>query len=385
MNPFTIEKKQLTLGFMPLNDSAPLIMAKELGIFSKWGLDVTLEKQASWSALRDKLHCGELDAAQMLAPMPISSTLGLTASQQNIITPLVLSQNGNAITLSENLYQQLMRHSSQPLTLPMSAEKLQPLVKQALNRGSKLRFATVYPYSCHYYQLRSWLVEGGIYLDDIDIVFIPPTSMRKSIEQGDIDGFCVGSPWNTEIVRNKLGMTCATSLDIWKNAPEKVLGLRADWQLANPETTMALVAALIETCNWLASIPNRYEAAVIMTQAKYLDTALDVIAPSLIGSCLTYHNMTPRALTNYNLFSSLQQENIHSLNLEFGNWLLKTMIDAGHISWQQANELFIGSVFRFDIYQAVTEIMAAQQLHQKDTGTDSNKNINNLHAVKKTA
>ena len=190
---FTIEKTDLTIGFMPLTDCAPVVVAKEMGFFEKWGLNVELTKQNSWSDLRDKLHANELDAAQMLAPMPLASTLGLGGIKANVIAPFILSRNGNAITVSKQLYDNLLeQHQLSLLSLPLSSSMLNKTIEQRRNNNDKIRFATVFPYSCHYYQLLTWFKRCDISLDDVEILIIPPADMVPALNAGDIDGFCVG-------------------------------------------------------------------------------------------------------------------------------------------------------------------------------------------------
>lgn len=358
---FNIEKSKLNIGFMPLTDCAPMVMAKEMGFFERWGLNVTLAKQNSWSALRDKLHTGSLDAAQMLAPMPLASTLGVGGPKANVITPFVLSRNGNAITLSNQLYKTILdQHNLTLLSLPLSSGMLKKTIEQRKADNKKVCFATVFPYSCHYYQLLTWLERCGISLDDVDILIIPPANMVSALNAGDIDGFCVGGPWNAKAVREGVGLTCATSSDIWPNSPEKVLGILAEWQIKYPETTMALIAALQEACIWLENIPNRFEAARILATSKYLDTNIDVIAPSLLGSCLVYHNKPPRIVPSYNQFTAIGKASSNSPEIAYGESLLGHMVEAGHVEQQRADSLFVGSVFRNDIYQAVNDIIQPQ-------------------------
>lgn len=357
MSPFNVEKADITLGFMPLTDCAPVVVAKEMGFFEKWGLNVTLKKQNSWSALRDKLHHGVLDAAQMLAPMPLASTLGIGGVKTHVITPIVLSRNGNAITLSNQLYQSVLnQHQLNLLSLPLSSGMLHKEIKERKGQGKKLKFATVFPYSCHYYQLVSWFERSDISIHDIDIVILPPSNMVAALNAGDIDGFCVGGPWNAKAVREGDGLTCVTSSDVWPDSPEKVLGLLAEWQVKHPETTMALVAALQEACAWLGNVPNRFEAARLLAQVNYLDTHIDVIAPSLLGSCLVHKGKEPRIVPSYNQFSSLDKSATNNPVIAYGESLLKHMLKCGHITQEQANSLFVGSVFRDDIYQAVIDI-----------------------------
>lgn len=355
---FNVEKPELDIGFMPLTDCAPVVIALEMGFFKKWGLTVNLIKQNSWAALRDKLHVGAIDAAQLLAPMPLASTLGIGAAKANVITPFVLSRNGNAITLSNKLYQDILeQHQLSLLSLPLSSSMLKKTIEERRSANKKMRFATVSPHSCHYYQLLTWLKRSDISMDDIEILIIPPSHMVSALNAGDIDGFCVGGPWNAKAVREGDGLTCATSSDIWPDSPEKVLGVLADWQLKYPETTMALVAALQEACLWLENIPNRFEAARLLSTSKYLDTNIDVIAPSLLGSCLVHKDKPPRVVPSYNQFTAIGKSSSNSPDIAYGEYLLEHMVAADHITQAQADELFVGSVFRNDIYQAVNDII----------------------------
>ena len=359
------EKSTLTLGFIPLTDSAPLIVAKEMGFFSQWGLDVNLQKQNSWATLRDKLHAGLLDAAQMLAPMPLASTLGLGCVPPPVITPLVLSLNGNAITLSEKLHQEIISENKiSHLTLPLAAYLLQKVIAKRKQQGRpKLQFATVFPYSCHFYQLRDWLASAEISDKEVDIITIPPVNMVAHLQSGEIDGCCVGGPWNAKAVRAGTGLTALTSFDIWQDSPEKVLGLLESFFKVNPNTVIALTAALKQACIWLESIPNRFEAARLLSSVQYLDAEVDVIAPSLIGSCLTHISMPPRAIPSYNQFS--RSHNNGSINVPEhvrGEWLMSQMDNAGQLTGIEVPENLVKRVFRPDIYQQMRLILEDQQV-----------------------
>jgi ABC-type nitrate/sulfonate/bicarbonate transport system substrate-binding protein len=350
------EQTDLTLGFIPLTDSAPLIVAKEMGFFNQWGLNVKLQKQNSWATLRDKLHAGLLDATQMLAPMPLASSLGLGCSKVHVITPLVLSLNGNAITLSEKLHQEILSENNLAhVTLPLAAYLLQKVISVRKRQSRpKLRFASVFPYSCHYYQLRDWLASANISEEDLDIVVVPPVNMVAFLQSGEIDGCCVGGPWNAKAVRAGIGLTALTSFDIWQDSPEKVLGLLASFQQVKPNTVIALSAALKQACIWLESIPNRFEAARLLSSDQYLDASVDVIAPSLIGSCLTHISMPPRAIPSYNQFSKPSNGSSNgSINVpEYirGEWLISQMKNAGHLKDIDVPTDLVRKVFRPDIY-----------------------------------
>lgn len=327
-----IEQQKITLGFVPLTDSAPLIVAKEYGFFAAEGLDVTLQKQNSWATLRDKLHAGFLDAAQMLAPMPIASNLGLGCRPCAVVAPFVLSLNGNAITISEQLYQEVLSvNQMTTLPLPLKAKWLKPVIEQRKEQArQRLKLANVFPYSCHHYQLLDWLKAGDISLSDVDILTVPPVNMVDFLESGDIDGFCVGGPWNAKAVRSEIGLTALTSYDIWQDQPEKVLGLTQKFAQEHPNTVKALCASLKRACQWLEDTPNRFEAARLMTGAEYLSAPLEVIAPSLIGSCLTHNSLSPRAVPFYNQFSG-KTNDVNRPTQAQGRWLVDRMFEAGQL------------------------------------------------------
>jgi len=354
-----VEQKDLTLGFIPLTDSAPLVVAKEMGFFERWGLNVTLQKQNSWATLRDKLHAGMLHGAQMLAPMPIASTVGLGAPPVEVITPLVLSLNGNAITLSEALHQEIIKvNKLSNITLPMAAYLLKEVIVARKAAGKeKLKFATVFPYSCHNYQLRNWLLSAQIDETDVDIVIVPPANMVGFLESGEIDGFCVGGPWNAKAVRAGSGLTALTSYDIWQDSPEKVLGLLKSFNEQNPNTVLSMCAALKQACVWLETVPNRFEAARLLTAQKYLDAELDVIAPSLLGSCLTHIDKPPRSIFSYNQFSASNVGSINQPELIRGEWLLKQMIQAGQVDPNSIPSDLIPQVFKPEIYQKMRDLL----------------------------
>ena len=347
---------ELNIGFMPLTDCAPLVIAKELGIFKRWGLDVNLLRQNSWATLRDKIHAGVLDAGQMLAPMPLASSLGLGCVPEAIMTPMVLSRNGNAVTISDGLWQDIVQaKQTTQVSLPLSASHLKPIIQQRANAGKKLRFATVYTHSCHYYQLRSWFEQSRINISDIDIVILPPKQMVGALTDSIIDGFCVGGPWNAKAVRKAIGLTGVTSSDIWPDFPEKVLGIRAAQYQQTPEPFHLLVKALVASCQWLETIPNRLEAARILSCEQYLDTDLDVVAPSLLGSCLTHYAQPPRHVPMYNQFSTVDRWPGNCPDAGLGDWLINQMLAAGHIDAEQSEQIQLETIYRADIYQRVID------------------------------
>ncbi|RMH64265.1 MAG: ATP-binding cassette domain-containing protein [Cyanobacteria bacterium J003] len=260
---------ELTLGFIPLMDSAPLIVAKEMGFFAKYNLDhVTLHREESWQDLVMGVIRGRLTGGQMLAAMPLAMTLGLNGQpSQPLMTSLVLSRNGNAITFSRKLWAQGVK----------TAEDLRAYIQRT---GDRPCFGVVHAASMHNLLLRYWLAAAGIDPDqDVELLVLPPPQMVYHLKAGHISGFCVGQPWNSHAVREGIGVIVATDLDIWPGHPEKVLGLRPDWVQANPQQHQALIKALIEACEYCDTIKRRPEIAQLLCRPEYVGcTAADAYA-----------------------------------------------------------------------------------------------------------
>ncbi|HLS98205.1 MAG TPA: CmpA/NrtA family ABC transporter substrate-binding protein [Porticoccaceae bacterium] len=299
------EKAAISVGFMRLTDSAPLIMALEGGTFARHGLDVTLVREVSWANLRDKLVVGKLDAAHLLSPLPMMTTLGAGGIRANLLTGLSLSLNGNALTLASALWDQLgLGDASRPAALATARA-----LKGRLERepGQPLTFATVHAFSTHSFQLRLWLKAGGIDPDrDVRIIVLPPEQMCDSLARGIIDGFCVGEPWNSVAVQQGIGVVAATGHDIWNNAPEKVLGVTEHWHNHHPATHLRLRLALMEACRELAEPARRREAAEVLSDPRYLDLPVRVLVPSLTGEFGFAKNQPPRWLADFLVFHRYQ-------------------------------------------------------------------------------
>jgi nitrate/nitrite transport system ATP-binding protein len=261
-----LEKTTLTLGFMPLTDCAPLAIAQEKGFFAKHGLTVHLQRAHSWDDIARGLSDKRFDAAQMVAAMPLAMTVS---------TPLVLSRNGNAITLSQELYER-------------GAQTLNELKSVlSLDTDRRYRIGIVHDCSMHNIMLRYWLASAHIDPDqDLDLVVMPPQTMVDQLRKGLLDGFCVGEPWGSQAVVEGIGFVVATDLDIWAGNPEKVLGVREDWQQQHPQTMLALVKALLEACEFCDEPHHRMEVAEIISRSEYLGVPLVAIAPSLTGPYL---------------------------------------------------------------------------------------------------
>ncbi|WP_370184937.1 CmpA/NrtA family ABC transporter substrate-binding protein [Alloalcanivorax sp.] len=270
-------KTDLTLGYMPLTDSLPLLAAAQLGFFRDQGLDVTLQEEVSWANIRDKVIVGQFDGAHMLAPMVMASTLGLGGLNKPLIAPYSLNLGGNGMTLSASLYRDL---ESTTRGRPGPASLKQLIEQRKLEKQPPLVLAVVFPYSSHNLLLRYWLASAGIDPDrDVTTVVLPPSQMVDHLRLGHIHGFFAGEPWNAVATADGIGCCVATGRDIWQNAPNKVLGVTEDWARTNPDTLDALLRALHQAGVWLDG--NRAQAVSLL--AEYLPVDRRALAPALLG------------------------------------------------------------------------------------------------------
>jgi bicarbonate transport system ATP-binding protein len=263
-----LEKVNLEIGFVPLIACAPLAIAQEKGFFAHQGLDeVHLVRETSWRGIQDGIAGGYLDAAQMPAGMPIWLTAGgMDGKPLPIVSSLTMNRNGNAITLDKKFYKQGV-HTLNDLK--------RMLLETPANRHT---FGMVHPASMHNLLLRYWLASGGIDPEkDVSITTIPPAQMLANLQAGNIDGYCVGEPWNIRASVEGIGYTIATDLEVWDGHPGKVLGVREDWSRAYPNTHVALVKALLEACRYCADPNNREEIREILSRSEYLSTEMEFI------------------------------------------------------------------------------------------------------------
>ncbi|BAB72568.1 nitrate ABC transporter ATP-binding protein [Anabaena sp. FACHB-709] len=291
--PLGTAKAVIEIGFMPLTDSAPLIVAKEKGFFAKYGLDnVILNRANNWQAIATGVVTGKLDAAQMVAGMPIALTLGAGSQTPTpVINALNLSRNANAITFSKRLYNQGVR----------SLADLKAVIDSSPDQI--LTLGVVHSASMQNLILRYWLAAGGIDPDrDVSLTVIPPTQMVSQLKAGNIDGYCAGEPWNYQAVHDDLGFVAATALEIWSGQPKKVLGVREDWAQKYPETYLNLVKALIEACKYCDDLRNREEILEILCRPEYLDVNPAYVRSGFIDPYDRGDGTPPQQLTAYNQF-----------------------------------------------------------------------------------
>ncbi len=292
----------LHIGFIPLIDAAALIVAVDNGFTAAEGLDVTLVREVSWSNVRDKLNIGLFDAAHLLAPVAIASSLGLGHVKVPISAPFNLGLNGNAITVSRALHAAIMAEIDGDRFDPMAtALALSRVVAKRRKGGAEpLTFGMTFPFSTHNYQLRFWMAAGGVDPDeDVRLVVLPPPFMVDSLASGHVDAFCVGAPWNSIAVDHGVGHILHFVSDILVRAAEKVLAIRQNWSEKNPEVVAALIRAASRAAEFIEQPENRGEAARILSAAGRIGVDADVIQRTLDGRLKISPDGTMRESSRY--------------------------------------------------------------------------------------
>jgi len=315
----SVEKDQLKLGFIKLTDMAPLAVAKELGYFEDEGLYVTLEAQANWKVLLDRVITGELDGAHMLAGQPLAATIGF-GTKAHIVTPFSMDLNGNGVTVSNEVWALMKPHipagaDGKPQH-PIKADALKPVLEKFKAEGKSFKMGMVFPVSTHNYELRYWLAAGGVHPGfysptdvsgqikaDALLSVTPPPQMPSTMEAGTINGYCVGEPWNQAAVFKGIGVPVITDYQIWKNNPEKVFGITAEFAEKNPNTTLALTKALIRAAIWLDenANANRKAAVKMLARSDYVGADEAVIANSMTGT-FEFEKGDKRSIADFNVF-----------------------------------------------------------------------------------
>jgi nitrate/nitrite transport system substrate-binding protein len=374
-----LEKDELTLGFIKLTDMAPLAVAYELGFFEDEGLYVTLEAQANWKVLLDRVISGELDGAHMLAGQPLGATIGF-GTKADIITAFSMDLNGNAITVSNDVWQMMKPHiakgeDGRPAH-PISAESLKPVIASYRARGEAFKMGMVFPVSTHNYELRYWLAAGGIKpgyytADDItgqqdaDVLLsvTPPPQMPATMEAGTIHGYCVGEPWNQQAVFKGIGVPVVTDYEIWKNNPEKVFGVSKEWAEKHPNTHLALVKALIRAAKWLDENENanRAKAVKMLSNAAYVGADEEVIAASMTGT-FEYEKGDKRAVPDFNVFYRYFATYPYYSDAV---WYLTQMRRWGQVTEAKPDSWYADvarKVYRPDIYLKAAKMLVAEGL-----------------------
>ncbi|MEW6302777.1 MAG: CmpA/NrtA family ABC transporter substrate-binding protein [Verrucomicrobiota bacterium] len=345
--------KSLRLGFVPLADCAPLVVAQELNIFAKYGLSVTLSRQIGWATVRDKIIYGELDASHAVAGLPFAATLGLGAAPCECLTGLVLNLHGNAITLSSELYDLGVRN----------AASLRDVIARFRNKRMFV-FGIVFPSSSHNFLLRQWLQTGGIDPDhDVRIVVVPPPQMFASLKAGTLDGYCVGEPWNSVAVQARAGWCVATSAELAPLHPEKVLMVRRSFAEQQPEAHRALIAALLEACEYCDREENREQLVSLLARPQYLNASEESLRPGLLGQFGFGHGRVER-VPRFNIF---HRDDANEPSAQRAAWVLNHMRRSGVDALPDMPASLISQVFCMETYEEARQLINQTPKHEHGT------------------
>jgi NitT/TauT family transport system ATP-binding protein len=342
----------LHIGFIPLVDAAALIVAVDRGFTAAEGLDVTLVREVSWSNVRDKLNIGLFDAAHLLAPVAIASSLGLGHVKVPITAPFNLSLNGNAITVSPQLHAAIMGEiDGDPYDPMATALALSRVVAARRKSGADpLTFGMTFPFSTHNYQLRFWMAAGGVDPDeDVRLVVLPPPYMVDSLASGHVDAFCVGAPWNSIAVDRGVGHILHFASDILVRAAEKVLAVRQAWSEKHPEVLASLVRAAYRAAEFIEEPNNRAEVAHLLARPERLDVDAELIRRTLDGRLKISPDGTIRTSDRYLLVG---REGAERPDPAQAAWLYAQMARWGQTRVSPEALETVMAVFRPDIFDA---------------------------------
>lgn len=335
-----VPARKIRLGFIPLTDCAPLVVAKELGLFAKYGVDVDLSKEASWANVRDKILNGELDGAHCLISMPLSVYTGIggkAGSEMKIA--MVLNNNGQAITLSKDFC---------GLAGFREIGKVASAVKSVQAR-KEVTFAQTFPGGTHDIWLRNWMAAAGINQKSVGIITIPPPQMVANMRVDNMEGYCVGEPWNGVAAAQNVGFTHIATQDIWKHHPEKALVVNPNFAATDKEDLKKVMKAIIEACRWLDVMSNRKKAAGWLTRPNYVNAPLQVIEARLAGS--------------YDLGCELGVQKYKDDYMTFYNNGVVNMPRKSHVAWFLAQYVRFGYLKTDPDYKGIAEKLVLDDLY----------------------
>lgn len=316
MRKFQHARRQpIRLGFTALTDAAPLIIAQQLGLFEKHGIEVVLTREVGWATIRDKVIYGELDAAHAPAGMLVAVTAGIGAVKTDCLTGVILNLRGNAITISQSLWNRGVRDG-------------RSLRNHIAHQRDRLTFGIVYPHSSHGFMLRSWLRSLGIDPDrDIQLVVVPPAQVFANLRAGHLDGYCAGEPWNSLAVLSQAGWIVATGAELEPHHPEKVLMLRRDFAEKHESEHLALIAALIEACRFCDAPENQDRLVETLAQPQFINAPIQAIRMSL-SSNFDYGNGRVEKTGRQHIFHA---GNANEPTLQKARWVIDNLVSSGAV------------------------------------------------------
>lgn len=355
--------ERLRIGFIPLVDATVLLVAVDQGFAAAEGLAVELVREVSWSNVRDKLNIGLFDAAHLLTPVAIASSLGIGHVRVPLVVPFNLGINGNAITVSPRLFAMLSNAAASDLSDPkVSARALARVIGERKARGFEpLTFGMTFPFSNHNYQLRFWMAAGGVDPDqDVRLVVLPPPYMVDSLASGHVDGFCVGAPWNSVAVDLGVGNILHFGCEIMTRASEKALALRESWADENPDALVALIRAMARASEFAIKADNRTTVADIVAQRLGIDPEL--VVRTLTGNLKTMPDGITRKSDRYIVIGG---DDANRPDPVQAAWAYAQIVRWGQAPLSAELRARAERVFRADLYDAALGLLPEPSRHAK--------------------
>ena len=347
--------RELKIGFLPLVDACLPILAQEHGFAEEEGLNLTFLKDVSWATVLDRLLYGHSDAAHMLAPLAIATTLGRGRPASPLVAPFVLGLNGNGITLATNLADSVWDAPGfgDPIAVGTALAKE---AEEAKKSGKKLRFGVVHRYSSHNYKLRYWLAASGVRPDeDVEIVTVAPPFVADALANGEIDGACVGEPWNSVCVERNVGRIVLATAQIWRRGVEKVLAMREPILTQKRGEVEALIRAMRKAGKHFVDPANWERNARILAQSRYLDSDEKLIERSISDRLVLAHGGDPVHFPDF-MFQYSEVANFPWVSQ--ASWLYSQMVRWDHLEFESQDALKAASVFRPDVYRSAIKSSA---------------------------
>ncbi len=351
---------KLTVGFIPLLDCASLVIAAELGFAAEEGLELRLVREISWANIRDRVIVGHFDAAHMLAPMTVASTLGIGHIKAPFIAPISLGLGGNAITVSLPLWQQMGEQGAVAGDFSLApAEALRRVIAaRARAHLEPLTLGMVYPFSCHNYELRYWLAAAGIDPDrDVRLAVIPPPFLADALRAGQIDGFCVGEPWSSVAVDAGVGVMVTPTTSLWPLSPEKVLGCRAEWAQRYPEQLAGLLRALYRAAVWIEHRENHSKVAQLLAQPNYVGAPEGLLYGALAGRLRLQPGSEPTAMADFYVPAR------HAATFPWVShavWFYAQMVRWRQVEFRDEHIAAVRATYRPDLYRGALQDLGAE-------------------------
>lgn len=337
------EKEEVKIGFIPLTDCASVVMASVLGFDKKYGVKIIPTKEASWAGVRDKLVNGELDMAHVLYGLVYGLHLGVSGPKKDMAVLMNLNHNGQAITLSKKLAEK-------------GAVDAASLAKLMASEKREYTFAQTFPTGTHAMWIYYWLASAGINpFKDAKAITVPPPQMVANMRVGNMDGFCVGEPWGHRAIKDGIGITAVTTQDIWKDHPEKTLGTTADFVKKNPNTTRAVMMAIIEAGRWIdTGLQNKLKMAETVAEKSYINTSADAINERILGR---YQNGLGKTWDDPNHMKFFNDGSVNFPYLSDGMWFLTQHKRWGLLKEHPDYLTVAKQINQIDLYKQVASAM----------------------------